>query len=166
MRRSRPDADEQFELIAGIFLRLDKADDYAELLEQLEPLKDRIEPVLRELVDGISHRDTRRQSIRQTALSLLQTESVPQPVPQQSAPTEILSRLSDEGIVRIFYRLIDDAPSPEQVESDREIYAELSAAGHSSEEIIRAIKWTVENVPGVRKFNMVKLCIAEALAEN
>ena len=166
LRRSRPDAEEQFELIAGIILRLDKADDYAELLEKLEPLKDRIEPTLRELVDGISHRDTRRQAIRQTARALLQTESVSQPVQQQSAPTEILSRLSDEGIVRIFYRLVGDDPSPEQVENDRALYAELSAAGHSPEEIVRAIKWTVENVPGVRKFNMVKLCIAEALAQD
>ena len=165
MRRSKPDADEQFDLIAAIFLRLDQTDDYADLLERLEPLKDRIEPALREIVDTISHRDTRRQTIRQTALSLLQKESVPQ-LPPQPAPPAILSRLSDEGIVRIFYRLVGDDPSPEQVESDRSLYAELNAAGHSPEEIVRAIKWTVENVPGARKFNMVKLCISEALAED
>ena len=71
LRQQRPDDDELLLLLAGILLRLDQADNYPELAETVGKLGDCAAPALRELVDSISHRDTRRRKIRIAALYLL-----------------------------------------------------------------------------------------------
>ena len=72
LRRREPDSEALLPLLAGILLRLDQAPNYAVLVEYVGSTGQSAEPALREIVDMISHRDTRRQTIRQTALSLLE----------------------------------------------------------------------------------------------
>jgi len=72
LRQREPNSEALVPLLAGILVRLDQAPNYAELVEYVKATGESVESGLREVVDMISHRDTRRQTIRQTALSLLQ----------------------------------------------------------------------------------------------
>jgi len=71
LRRDDPDSQEQFRMLAGIFLRLDRAPNYADLLEHVRRFGEEVRPVLEEIVESIGDRDTRRATIRQATLDLL-----------------------------------------------------------------------------------------------
>ena len=71
LRLDDPDSLEQFQMLAGIFVRLDLAPNYAELVERVRRLGEGVRPVLVELVESIGESDSRRADIRQTAVELL-----------------------------------------------------------------------------------------------
>lgn len=75
MQAKEPDSRKQLELLAGIFIRLDQAPNYAEFVEHLRGFGPELRPVLEEIIESIGDRDTRRATIRQTAVDLLQTGS-------------------------------------------------------------------------------------------
>ena len=177
LRKRNPDSEELLPLLAGILIRLDQAPDYAELVEHLQPIDQSVQPVLREIVDQINPHDTLRRDIRQTALSLLQDgladsrsgprearvtadESTP---PRESRVTA--DEPTDEDIIRSFYSLIGQEPDPGQVEKDKFLYAAMQEEGYTPEDIVYAIKWTVDHAPDAVKFNKVILSIAAAIAE-
>lgn len=66
-----PDSEDQYRLLGEIFIRLDLADNYAELVELVRGFGAIVRPSLEEIVDVISDRDTRRALIRQVAVLLL-----------------------------------------------------------------------------------------------
>lgn len=73
-----PDSLQQFALITEIFVRLDRADDYEQLLQHVGPFvatNDAVGPQIRgslaELILSIDDNDSRRQSIREAAKRLL-----------------------------------------------------------------------------------------------
>ena len=78
MQEDDPDNTDQFILLAEIFVRLDRADDYDALVDQVRPLAAasgvvgvQVRGALAETAVSIDDKDTRRQTIRQTVLRLL-----------------------------------------------------------------------------------------------
>ena len=59
--------------MASIFLRLDTADNYAELVDIVRSFGARVHPELEQIVESIGHQDERRGTIRRTALQLLRS---------------------------------------------------------------------------------------------
>lgn len=72
LRRDEPDSQELLPLVAGIFVRLDGAPNYAELIDVVRRLGDAAQPPLEEIVEAIGVGDERRATIRQTAMTLLE----------------------------------------------------------------------------------------------
>ena len=75
LRKDDPDSQEQFLMLAGIFVRLDQAPNYDELVEHLRNFGKQVRPVMEEVVEVIGSRDHRRGAIRLAALALLQDDA-------------------------------------------------------------------------------------------
>ena len=74
LRQDDPDSQEQFLMLADIFVRLDQAENYEELIQHVRQFGADVRPVLEEIVETIGDRDQRRATIRQAARDLLQEE--------------------------------------------------------------------------------------------
>ena len=61
-----------------------------------------------------------------------------------------------------FYSLADLELDPEQLKRDKIIVREIWQEGYSEADLDYAIRWTIKNIPGAKRFNMVKLSIGEA----
>ena len=61
-----------------------------------------------------------------------------------------------------FYSLADLELDPGQLERDKSIVREMWRQGYSAADLDYAIRWTLKNIPGAKRFNMVKLSIDEA----
>lgn len=72
LRQDDPDSQEQFLMLAAIFVRLDQAPNYTDLVQHVRRFGAGVRPALEEIVETISDRDQRRGAIRQAAQELLQ----------------------------------------------------------------------------------------------
>ena len=71
LRRDDPDSEGLLPLAAAIFIRLDEAENYQDLIAAVRGFGALAHPVLEEIVEVTAPRDERRALIRQTALQLL-----------------------------------------------------------------------------------------------
>jgi len=71
LRRDDPDSVEQVPLQAGIFVRLDGAPNYADLVDQVRGMGVSVVPIMQEIVSSFGERDSRRAIIRHNAVDLL-----------------------------------------------------------------------------------------------
>ena len=71
LRRADPDSFEQVPMLAGIFVRLDDAPNYADLVDHVRGMGVSVMPVLEEIVSAFGERDSRRATIRRIAVELL-----------------------------------------------------------------------------------------------
>ena len=82
-----------------------------------------------------------------------------EPPPEESEEDQAEKQL------RMFYELahleVDDA----QREEDKKSFIQLRKDGYTLADIEYAIKWTVRNIPSVKRFNLVKLSINEAFED-
>ncbi len=67
-----------------------------------------------------------------------------------------------ENLIRQFYALAKSEVNPARLSEGARIFNDLRKDGYSEADIEYAIKWTVRNIPQVKRFSMVKLSIAEA----
>ncbi|MFH1572105.1 MAG: hypothetical protein ABIL09_29205 [Gemmatimonadota bacterium] len=74
LRQGDPDSAAQLRLLAAIFVRLDRAPNHAELVENVRRFGAAVHPVLQEIVDVIGERDARRAAIRRAAVALLEPQ--------------------------------------------------------------------------------------------
>ncbi len=70
-----------------------------------------------------------------------------------------------ERLLNTFYELASLEPAAEQLGEDLAICQQLHKDGYKPVDIEYAIKWTVRNIPGIKRFNLVKLSIAEAFED-
>ena len=79
---------------------------------------------------------------------------------------EVASEDSDrENIIRQFYSQAKVEFNSEQLKRDAQTFTELLKDGYTDADIEYAATWTVRNIPGVKRFGMVKLGIAEAFED-
>ncbi len=71
VRRDAPNSKEQLGLLAGIFLRLDRSENYGALVAKAKALGEHCWPVCAELVEQIGEKDRARQDILQAARQIL-----------------------------------------------------------------------------------------------
>ncbi|MDA0333732.1 MAG: hypothetical protein O2782_01040 [bacterium] len=71
LQQDDPDSVDQYLLLAGIFVRLDGAPNYADLVAHVRDMGAAVAPVLQEIVTVIGAQDSRRSAIRGSALDLL-----------------------------------------------------------------------------------------------
>ena len=71
LRQDDPDSEAQYPLLASIYVRLDRADNYADLIGHVRRFGAVTRPVLEEVVESIGDRDARRATIRRAAVELL-----------------------------------------------------------------------------------------------
>ena len=70
-RRVDPDSQELFTHLAGIFIRLDRAEDYPGYVEKIRTIGPEARPALQAVLDRTGRNNPSRKTIRQTAESLL-----------------------------------------------------------------------------------------------
>jgi hypothetical protein len=71
-----PDSADLLSLIASIFLRLDTADNYTQLVAIVRAYGSRVHPAIEQIVEAIGQHDERRSTIRRMAVQLLGTSAV------------------------------------------------------------------------------------------
>lgn len=69
------------------------------------------------------------------------------------------------GLLEQFYALAEIEADTAQRAEDRGLMAQLQRDGYSGADIEYAIKWTVRNIPGAKRFNLVRLSIREAFED-
>jgi CRP-like cAMP-binding protein len=82
------------------------------------------------------------------------------------APTDNEQEGRDaEAMLKTFYQIANLEADVATLESDRNAYFDLRKDGYTAADIEYAIKWSVRNIPNIRKFNLVKLSISEAFED-
>ena len=71
----------------------------------------------------------------------------------------------EEVLVRTFYELVGEEPDAALLESDRQACEGLRAGGYTEADIEYAVKWTARNIPGAKRFSLVRLSIREAFED-
>ena len=70
-----------------------------------------------------------------------------------------------EAMLKTFYQLADLEEEDAALDADKKSYVELRKSGYTTADIEYAIKWSVRNLPNIKKFNLVKLSIGEAFED-
>ncbi len=70
-----------------------------------------------------------------------------------------------EKQLRTFYELAHLEVKDDQLFGDKELYMQLRKDGYGNADIGFDIKWAVRNIPGIKRFSLVKLSINEALED-
>ena len=86
-------------------------------------------------------------------------DSEPQPVDPDKEDQDA------EAMLRTFYQLANLEEDGAALETDKRSYLELRKSGYTTADIEYAIKWSVRNLPNIKKFNLVKLSISEAFED-
>ena len=68
-------------------------------------------------------------------------------------------------LLKHFYELAGLNHSLGKVQEDLPLYRQLRQDGYTSADIEYAVKWTVRNIPNVKRFSLVKLSIKEAFED-
>lgn len=69
------------------------------------------------------------------------------------------------NLASTFYELVGVDPSDDWGEADRQACEALRSGGYTEADIEYAVKWTARNIPGAKRFNMVRLSIREAFED-
>ncbi|MDA0746373.1 MAG: hypothetical protein O2954_07625 [bacterium] len=75
LRKNNPDSDSLLSYLAGIFIRLDRTENYTDHIETVRLLGEPARPALQEVIDTINRNDEKRHAILQTAQNLLDSLS-------------------------------------------------------------------------------------------
>lgn len=68
-------------------------------------------------------------------------------------------------LLQQFYELAGVDETAETIAADVPLYSQLRQDGYSTVDIEYAIKWTVRNIPAVKRFSLVKLSVVEAFED-
>ena len=68
-------------------------------------------------------------------------------------------------MLKTFYQLANLDDDAAALEADKKSYLDLRKSGYTTADIKYAIKWSVHNLPNIKKFNLVKLSIGEAFED-
>jgi hypothetical protein len=100
---------ELLDLLAGVLLRLDRAENYRELLKEVRLLGARASAACREIVEQIAPADGTRQIIRQAALDTLHNGGAADALEQGPPPKPLL-------LLQSFYKVIDREPPEDRMQ--------------------------------------------------
>ena len=70
-----------------------------------------------------------------------------------------------EAMLKTFYQLANLEDAEATLEADKKSYLDLRKSGYTTADIEYAIKWSVRNLPNIKKFSLVKLSIGEAFED-
>lgn len=96
-------------LLAGVLLRLDRAENYRELLKEVRLLGARASAACREIAEQIAPADGTRQIIRQAALDTLHNGGAADALEQGPPPKPLL-------LLQSFYKVIDREPPEDRMQ--------------------------------------------------
>ncbi len=103
LRAHDPDHPELLSLLAGIFLRMDRSERYDEMIGKVKAMPDIARPICEEIIAQVSDRDQTRNTIRSSAIGLLQAWAQQAKTNQQA--TEVPTT-EEESLLLSFFRVI------------------------------------------------------------
>ena len=136
-----PDHPDLLVLLAGIFLRLDRAERYDDMVAKVRAMRDAARPVCAEILTQIGDRDTTRDAIRSTALRLLEEWEQ-----ADSDDDAVLDEpdTEEEPLLLSFHRVLG-VPMVEQ--HDEAIYWYLKGARRTAADVLRGLSRTDLQIP-------------------
>ncbi len=121
---------ELLNILAGVLLRLDRRDDYGELVAEVAQLGDRANEACREIVECTDPKDEQRQAILRAALHLLDDEKIDGE--EVTAPP-----VNRPSLLASFYSVID-RPKPD--DRNQPLSGYMRDEGMSKEQVLHKLK--------------------------
>jgi len=136
-----PNSEGLLRLLVGVLIRLDRCEDYEEIVGELEKVDGEVvRPVCAEIVEQIAEKDQQRQTIRKTALRLLQGDG--KAVREDTVEPE--KGGEQQSLMASLYSLKDrEEPGPR----DQTMWEYVRDEKWTREQVVRALKRSDVEIP-------------------